>query len=71
MELPHDWDELIIVLQGVTEDTDPEVVVAILKQATSSLNHEDENYIPAIKYAMRCVELHGKPDRLAKGAWDC
>mgnify|MGYP001601052599 CR=1 len=69
-QLPRNNNEYREVLGGVSSETEPEVVLEILRQATSALNHEDELYIPAIKYAMRCVELHGKPDKLAKGAWD-
>jgi len=44
-----EWEE-------IDENTDKDVVIAVLKQCCQALNHEDENYIPAIKYAIRFMD---------------
>lgn len=47
-----DYDEQRKVAQGVDEHTPIEVVSAVLRPAMTALNHEDEDYIPAIKVAL-------------------
>ena len=40
----------------VTEDTPVKEVIRILEIACNALNHEDEDYIPAIRFAIRRLE---------------
>lgn len=48
-----EYDEM-----DVDENTSPEKIVAILKNACCALNHEDEYYVPAIEWAIKFIETH-------------
>ena len=50
-----DYDEQRKVAQGINNNTPIPVVIAALKPACSALNHEDEDYIPAIKFAINVL----------------
>lgn len=48
------------LVYDVDDDTPVEVVIAILETACNALNHDDEDYIPAIRYAINVLK-HGHP----------
>jgi hypothetical protein len=47
-----DYDEQRRVAQQIDKHTPFAVVIAVLQQATGALNHEDEDYVPAIRVAI-------------------
>ena len=52
-----EWDEQRRVAQQIDEDTPRAIVVHVLEQATGALNHEDEDYIPAIRRAIQVLSV--------------
>ncbi len=57
IKTPSEWWKLdYSEWEDIDFQTDPSVVIEVLKQCCHALNHEDENYIPAIKFAIRYIE---------------
>lgn len=53
-----DWNEQQECMENVDSDTPIALVVQILEYCCQSLNHEDENYVPAIKEAIRRLNIY-------------